>query len=173
MPRTKRKPIVVETLEAPTPEQLAQGGYERKFITHVETGTVTTAHISAHSPVARWKKAERLSDSQVAAIALCEALWAQCGLRQKLTASYGERLPMGSDNEWLANTEIEARRRLKRIEGYCVPWQWEWFENIVRFDETAGSAGASLGFSGSKGAQAASLMLVQCVADHIAKEERL
>lgn len=169
---TRIKPAI-EPGETPTPEQIAQGGYERKFVTHVETGTVTTAHISAHSPVARWKKAERLSDSQIAAITLCEALWAKCGLRQKLTASYGERMPMGCDNEWIAVHEIEARRDLKRIEGYCVPWQWEAFENIVRFDETAGSAGASLGFSGSKGAQAAMLMLVRCVADQIAKEERL
>lgn len=175
MPRaraTRRKPII-EPGETPTPEQLAQGGYERKFVTHVETGTVTTAHISAHSPVARWKKAERLSDSQIAAIDLCEALWAKCGLRQKLTASYGERMPLGCDNEWIAVHEIDARRRLARIEGYCVPWQWEVFENVCRFGENAGTTGSSLGFKGSEGAQAATLMLVRCVADHIAREERL
>lgn len=172
MPRAKRKPVI-EPGETPTPEQLAKGDIERQYVTHVETATVAMAHISAHSPVERWKRAGRLSDSQKAAIALCEALWAKCGLRQKLTASYGERMPMGCDNEWIAVHEIDARRRLARIEGYCVPWQWEAFENIVRFDETAGSAGTSLGFSGSKGAQAAMLMLVRCVADQIAKEERL
>lgn len=175
MPRaraTRRKPII-EPGETPTPEQLAQGGYERKFVTHVETGTVTTAHISAHSPVARWKKAERLSDSQIAAIDLCEALWAKCGLRQKLTASYGERMPMGCDNEWIAVHEIDARRRLARIEGYVPAHMWEVWENVVRWDEPAGMAGASLGFEGSKSSQAAVLMLVMCVADLIAKEERL
>lgn len=175
MPRaraTRRKPII-EPGETPTPEQLAQGGYERKFVTHVETGTVTTAHISAHSPVQRWKRAGRLSDSQIDAIALCEALWAKCGLRQKLTASYGERMPMGCDNEWLNNTEIDARRRLKRIEGYVPAHMWEPFENVVRHGEPSGTAGASLGFEGSRSAQAAVLMLCMCVADIIAREERL
>ena len=178
MPRIKRKPIVVETLEAPTPEQLAQGGYERKFVTHFDpdTGisTKTMTHISSHSPVERWIKAGRLSDSQIAAIALVRALWAKCGLKQKLTASYGERMPIGTDNEWLSMHEIQARIDLTRIEGYInPPWAFEVFENVCRFDETAGSAGASLGFNGSKGAQAATLMLVHIVADQIAKEERL
>ncbi len=169
---TRTKPAI-EPGETPTPEQIAQGGYERKFVTHVETGTVTTAHISAHSPVQRWKRAGRLSDSQIDAIALCEALWAKCGLRQKLTASYGERMPLGCDNEWIAVHEIEARRDLKRIEGYCVPWQWEVFENVCRFDEGSGTVGAALGFNGSKATMAATLMVIRCVADIIAREERL
>lgn len=155
----------------PPPEQM--GAMQDRYVTHVETGTITKTHVAAHSLVARWKRAGRLSDTQIAAIALCEALWAKCGLRQKLTASYGERMPGGCDNEWLAASVIQAGKDLARIEGYCVPWQFEWFENVVRWGEAAGSAGASLGFNGSKGAQAATLMLVQCVADQIAKEERL
>lgn len=172
MPRAKRKPVI-EPGETPTREQLATGDYERGFVTHVETGTVTTAHISAHSPVARWKKAERLSDSQIAAIDLCEALWAKSGLRQKMTASYGERMPMGCDNEWIAVHEIDARRRLARIEGYVPAHMFEVFENVVRHGEASGTAGASLGFEGSRSAQAAVLMLCMCVADIIAREERL
>lgn len=172
MPRAKRK-TVIEPGDTPTPEQLAQGGYERKFVTHVETATVTTAHVSAHSPVARWKKAGRLSDSQIAAIALCEALWAKCGLRQKLTSTYGERLPMGCDNEWLAVHEIQARKDLARIEGHVPAHMWETWENVVRFDEDSGTAGAALGFKGSKATMAAVLTVVRCVADIIVREERL
>lgn len=169
---TRIKPAI-EPGETPTPEQLAQGGYERGFVTHVETGTVTTAHISAHSPVERWKRAGRLSDSQIAAIALCEALWAKCGISQKLCSTYGERLPIAFENEWAAVHKMDAQRRLDRIEGYIPPHMWSVWENVVRFDEPAGTAGASLGFEGSKGSQAAVLMLVMNVADIIAREERL
>lgn len=159
--------------DGPTPEQLAKGDIERRFVTHAESATKSMAHISSHSPVERWSKAGRLSDSQMAAIALVRGLWGQTGLRQKLTASYGERIPASCDNEWIAIHEIQARKDLARIEGYCVPWQFEVFENVCRFDEAAGVAGSSLGFNGTKAAQAATLMLVRCVADQIAKEERL
>lgn len=175
MPRArtaKRKPVI-KPGETPTPEQLASGDYERGFITHVETGTVTTAHISASSPVERWKRDGRLSDSQIAAIALCDALWANTGLRQKLTSTYGERLPPGTDNEWIAVREIQARRDLERIEGYVLPWQWEVYENVVRWGEPSGTAGGSLGFNGSKETRAAVLMIVWTVADTIARRERL
>jgi len=157
--------------QIPPPEQM--GDMQDRYVTHVETGTITKTHVAAHSPVQRWKRAGRLSDTQIAAIALCEALWTKCGLRQKLTASYGERIPASCDNEWIAINEIQARKDLARIEGYCVPWQFEVFENVCRFDEAAGVAGSALGFNGTKAAQAATLMLVRCVADQIAKEERL
>lgn len=173
MSRRARIKREVFTGDGPTPEQAAKGDTVRQFVTHVETGTKSMAHISAHSPVERWKRAGRLSDSQIAAIALCEALWATCGISQKLCSTYGERLPAGYDNEWAEAEKLDAQRRLNRIEGYCVPWQWEVFENVCRFGEAAGTAGASLGFNGTERAQAATLMLVRCVADHIAREERL
>lgn len=174
MARTKRKaPAPVEPGETPTPAQIANGDYQRGFVTHAETATVAMAHIAVSSPVERWKRDGRLSDSQIAAIALCERLWAVSGLRQKLTATYGERLPMSVNNEWLAVHEIQARRDLERIEGHCIPWQWEIWENTVRWGEPSGTVGASLGFNGSKAARAAVLMVIWTVADIIAKEERL
>lgn len=159
--------------QTPTPEQLAKGGYEDRFVMHVDTQTKAKAHVSAHSPVERWYRAKRLTDTQMGAIELVRSLWRQIELRQRVTATYGERTPISFDNEWAAIHEIEARKKLDRIEGYFIPWQWDAFENIARFDEPAGSAGASLGFSGTTGAQAAMLMLVRLVADGIAKEERL
>ena len=159
--------------EAPTPEQILQGDYVRQFVTHVETQTKTMAHISAHSPVQRWKRDKRLSDSQISAIALCEALWAKTELRQKLTASYGECIPGQFDNEWAQAAKLDADRHLRRIKRTVPPHAWEVWENVVRFGETAGTAGASLGFTGSAGAQAAVLTLCRMVADIIAREERL
>lgn len=157
--------------QIPPPEQM--GAMQDRYVTHVETGTITKTHVAAHSPVQRWKRAGRLSDSQIAAIALCEALWAKCGLRQKLTASYGERMPSGCDNEWLAASVIQAGKDLARIERYVPPHMWETWENVVRFDEDSGTVGASLGFKGSKATMAATLTVVRCVADIIAREERL
>lgn len=174
MPRVKpRKAREVFQGDGPTPEQIARTPIERRFVTHAETATKSMAHVTAHSPVLRWENAGRLSDSQLAAIRLCEGLWETCGLKQRVTANYGERLPPGGDNEWIAVREIQARDDLARIEGYVLPWMWDWFENVVRWGETAGSAGEALGFSGSKASQAASLAIVKAVAGMIAQQERL
>lgn len=159
--------------EMPTPEQLAKGTYQDRFVTNVDDQTRAKAHVNAHSPVERWIRAGRLSDTQQAAIVLVRALWGKIELRQRLTSTYGHRIPTGSDNEWLANSEIQARKDLARIEGYFLPWQWEVWENVVRFDEPAGTAGSALGFSGTKAQQSAVLMLVKMVADMIAVKERL
>lgn len=172
--RGKRKPREVFQGDGPTPEQMAKLGIERRFVTHAESATKSMAHISSHSPVERWERAGRLSDTQLSAITLVRALWERCGLRQKITATYGERLPLSASNEWIAVHEIQAMRDLTRIERYVRPvWAFEVFENVCRWDEPAGVAGAALGFNGTTGAQAATLMLVRMVADQIAKEERL
>ena len=170
--RTKRKPREQFQGDGPTPEQMAKLGIERRFVTHAESATKSMAHISTHSPVERWERAGRLSDTQMAAIGLVRALWERCGLRQKITATYGERLPLSASNEWLAVHEIQARRDLTRIERYVPAHWWECFENVCRWDEPAGVAGAALGY-GSRNAETRAHMIVVCTADLIAREERL
>jgi hypothetical protein len=109
----------------------------------------------------------------MAAIGLVRALWERCGLRQKITATYGERLPLSASNEWLAVHEIQARRDLTRIERYVQPvWAFDVFENVCRWDEPAGVAGVALGY-GSRNAETRAHMIVVCTADLIAREERL
>lgn len=172
MSRRARIKREVFTGDGPTPEQIAKGDTERRFVTHAETATKAMAHISAHSPVERWIRAERLSDSQIAAIALVRGLWGKCGLKQRTTANYGERLPVAFENEWAAVHKIQAQRDLDRIESYVPAHWWECFENVCRFDEPAGVAGSSLGY-GSRNAEVRAHMIVVCTADLIAREERL
>ena len=173
--RKRREPIPTERLEEPTPEQLAHGGYIRDFVTHVETATKATAYRAAHDPVERWELANRLSDSQMIAIGLVRRLWRLAGLSQKVTASYGERIPGEGNMEVRAANEIDARHDLHRIQDYFPgPLQtyYSVFENVVRHGEPAGVAGSRLGFGERTGSERAHT-IVCFVADVIAMKERL
>lgn len=163
-----------EKLDTPTPEQMAKGGYQRRYVTHVEDNTKAMAHISLHSPVERWLKGGRLSDSQYAAIELVRRLWRLAGLYQKLTATYGERIP--GNTEAATHAEIDARRKLHALQD-CIPGgagsgYWMVFEQVCRYDEPAGVAGSRLGYGTRSGAERAHT-IVCMVADIIAEEEGL
>jgi hypothetical protein len=159
--------------DGPTPEQLAKGGYKRGYVTHVESNTLSMAHVSRHDPVERWKAAERLSQAQLAAIELCQRLWTLAGLSQPLTASYGERMAKATGNvELRALNEIEAREDLHRIQDYIPPAYWQLFENVCRFGESAEAAGERLNF-GKRSAADRAHQTVCFVADVISMKERL
>ena len=168
----KQSATMAHDMETPTAEQMANGHYTRQFITHVETATKAMAHIAATTPVERWQRDGRLSDSQLTAIALMRRLWAIAGLRQKTTATYGERLAISVNNEWLANTEIDARKDLHRIQDYIPRTYWDVFEQVCRHDEPAGVAGSRLGF-GERSAKDRAHTIVCFVADVICMHERL
>ncbi|WP_426254511.1 hypothetical protein [Sphingomonas sp. DC2300-3] len=120
------------------------------------------------TPVARWKAARLLSDSQIAAIDHCETLWAR--LNGKAMVMDLARIPgTGQGNGW---AEQEALDDLKRIKGYVPAKYWSVFENVCRFDEAAGQAGSSLTAVRSDQVTAARLV-VQFVADIVAMKERL
>lgn len=147
-----------------TPEQAAKGTYQGHGRRYVNRGG---------TPVARWVAAGRISDAQALAIQLCLRLWAVAGVSQRTTATYGERLPPGGHmSEAQALREIEARKDLRRIEGYVPARYWEVFENVCRFDEPAGIAGSRLGEC-DKAAEVAARTIVCFVADVIAMKERL
>lgn len=172
--RGKRMTIALHREEtiAPTPEQLAQGGYARRFVMHAESATETMAYVSRHDPVQRWEGAGKLELHQVAAIELCERLWRLAGIQQPVTANYGERIP-GYGNAEVRNAhEIEARKDLHRIQGYFPAKYWNVWENVCRHGEPAGVAGSRLGSSG-RPAQERAYTIVCFVADIIAMKERL
>ena len=166
---TKRKPRT-EQLEAPTDAQLASGDYRRQYVTHVESNTRVMAHIAAHSPVERWKKAGMMSDPQMSAIELVRGLWAKTEQPQKLCASYGQRI--AGNTECASNAEIDARRRLHAIIDYIPGAYWSVFEHVCRFDEAAEKAGLRLRYS-PRVAAAKAHVVVCFVADVIAMNERL
>lgn len=120
------------------------------------------------TPVARWKTAKLLSDSQVAAIDHCETLWSRLG-GKGLVMDLARIPGAGQGNDW---AEQEALDDLKRIKGYVPAKYWSVFENVCRFDETAGFAGSAL--TDCRNDQvAAARVPVQFVADIIAMNERL
>lgn len=157
--------------ETPTPEQLANGDYARRFVMHAESATETMAYISRADPVERWSAVGRLSDTQRAAIDLVRALWGKTEMPQKVTASYGERMQGGSA-EGRAAVEIDARRDLHRIMDYIPAAYWHVFEMVCRYEEAAGVAGSRLGF-GDRSARDRAHTIVCFVADIIAMKERL
>lgn len=163
-----------EKIMQPTPEQLAKGGYKRGFVTHGETATITMAYTSRHDPVERWKAANRLEPHQLAAIELCQRLWAIAGMPIRVTGNYGERIASQGSAESLNNAQIDAREDLYRIMDYFAGLEkwWSVFEQVCRHGEPAGVAGSRLGYGGRSGADRAHTV-VCFVADKIAEQERL
>lgn len=160
----------------PTPEQLAKGGYARRYTLDEATGQMAKTFVSRHDPVERWKAGGRLEAHQVAAIDLCRHLWDIAGLPIRVTASYGERIPITSSSERLNNAQIDARERLYRIMDYFAGLEkwWAIFENVCRHGEPAGIAGSRLGYRGSNRSDDVRAHTVVCfVADKIAEQERL
>jgi hypothetical protein len=151
--------------------QLARGTYEVVDVPLRDGGRVVTLKTLVNrggTPVARWKAANLLSATQVAAIDHCEALWARLG-GKSLVMDF-DRIPGGGQgNGW---SEQEALDDLKRIKDYVPAKYWDTFENVVRFDEAAGVAGSSLTAVRSDQVTAARIV-VQFVADVITMKERL
>jgi hypothetical protein len=170
--KRKKRPDPIQ-LDGPTEAQLANGTYTRDDIIHVDFAQRATVHINrGGTPLARWK--DSLSDSQKAGIGHCLRLWELTGLRQSLTANYGQRIA-GASNEHRAAVQIDARDDLWRIIDYFpgeLRTYWQVFENVCRFDMPAGVAGSDLSQS-NRTAEARAHQVVCFVADIIATKERL
>lgn len=141
-----------------TPEMRAKGTY---------SGTRTI--VNNHDPVERWKASGKLTQAQQVVIEMCQRLWRLAGLQQRVTASYGERMPASVSYELRALTELEAREDLHRIQDYVPAKWWSIFENVCRHQMPAGVAG---GEDDRNGAHKA-FVVVCFVADVIAMKERV
>jgi len=151
--------------------QIARGMHAIVDVPLRDAGRVVTEHTLINrggTPVARWKAAKLLSDSQIAAIEHCETLWSR--LSGKALVMDLTRIPgAGQGNGW---AEQEALDDLKRIKSYIPAKYWAVFENVCRFDETAGFAGSAL--TDCRNDQVATARVtVQFVADIISMKERL
>lgn len=94
------------------------------------------------TPIARWKKANLLSEHQEAAILHCIRLWELTSSSGRLVANL-DRTVFGSAGNG-HSAEIEARDDLHRIKSGFPAAYWDVFENVCRFDEPAGVAGSRL-----------------------------
>ncbi len=171
----RRKVIAIEELASPPEAQLANGTWQRDYVIDENTGLKALAYRNTgHDPVARWEASGKIDQRQKAAIDIVRRLWDIVGIRQKITASYGERLGNGGCVELRANMVLDAMKDLERIEGYFFglrQW-WSVFENCCRFGEPAGQAGMAVGYA-PKTAQTRALTTVQFIADIIADKERI
>lgn len=172
----KRKDHVpVEEVFAPPAEQLARGGYSREYVIDGETGLKALTYVhTGHDPVARWEAAGKIDQRQKAAIDTVRRLWDLTGLKQRVTANYGERTAMSVSLEMCSNTVIDAKADLARIEGYFsgMDSYWNCFANVCRFGMAAGVAGSELGY-GERGGEIRAHIIVCFIADKIAERERI
>lgn len=151
-------------LDIITPEQRAKGTYTDGARPVNRGGT----------PVMRWLASGKLSETQGIAIQTCYRLWDIVGIKQAVTASYGQRIIGTGSEEHRAAMWLDARDDLARIEGYFdgLKSYWGVFENVCRFDEPAGVSGSRLGF-GNRSAEDRAHQVVCFVADIIADKEGL
>lgn len=166
--------VPVEELMAPPPEQIMNGSFQRDYVMDDNGLKAMAYRNTGHDPVARWLTANKIDQRQKAAIDTVRRLWDIVGIRQKITASYGERMPGGGCVELHAHMVIDAKDDLDRIEGYFTGLKQWWlvFENVCRFGEPAGATGIALGYA-PKTAQTRALTTVQFIADIIADKERI
>lgn len=172
---TKHKLRIADKPASPPQEQIDRGGFHQDYVLDENTGLKALAYRNTgHDPVARWLRDGKLDQRQKAAIDTVRRLWDLVGIRQRVTANYGERLGGSVNAELCSLTVLEAMEDLDRIEGYFAglsPY-WRIFENVCRFGEAAGTAGESVGYS-PKSAQVRALTTVCFVADIIATRERI
>lgn len=157
-------------------EAARHGAYIDEFIHHDESGSKAQAKRNLKaSPLAMWKAQGMLTATQEAAIAYCIRLWEFLPPMPATTAQYGERIPSndsGQESEQAVNAFLDALADLRRVEGYIPRSYWQVFENCIRFDEPAGVAGSSLGYTGRSG-KAKAHVIVCFVADIISMKEGL
>lgn len=167
--RDKDDPIV-------TPEAERHGDYRAEFVTHVDSNTKAQTRINrGGAPVDRWLAAGKLTEPQWAVIQWCYTLWDRAGIKQSVTAQYGERIAGTGSSEHAANAAIDARADLYRIMDYFPgPLQayWSVYENCCRFEMPAGVAGSTLGY-GNRSAETRAHQIVAFVCDIIASRERI
>lgn len=163
----KRKRKQLEQIVTPTPEQIAQGGYKRGMVMHVETATGSLAFINRSNIVDRWFAEGWPGFEEPARMAInwCHERWEARGEIGNLSASYGAE-GGGSGNNQYAR-DIELKDELDRVKAMFHPEHWRVFENVVRWGIPAGSAGMRLA-KNTPQAIASSRATVGLVANYIA-----
>lgn len=170
----KRKAPAITPMELPTPEQLANGEFERDFVTHVGTNTKAMVYRRRDSDILhKWiaePNAGVLFPIQAQRfIGDCILLWAKVG-SAKVTAQYGERIT--GSGHYDGFDQKSALDQLHRFKGLLGPYQrhyWTVFENVVRHNEPAGVAGSHFANNPAQRIQSAKLITSMVATDLAAK----
>ena len=118
----------------------------------------------------QWEAKGLLSETQLAAIAHMQRLWRLVESGQRTTTNWSQTVfGVGGEGHFL---EVQARDDLQRIRSGFPSTYWDVFENVLRFDEPAGTAGSRLS-NVSRSAKEAARLIVCLIADTIYMRERL
>lgn len=141
--KTKPKPIT-EPGDTPTQSQLQKGSYERKFVTHVETNTVSTAFVSRVNIVDRWfdERWPGFEEPAHRAIEWCHRCWEARGEIGNTTAKYEPTIGGGGVSQFAR--DIELVDEIMEVSRWFHPVHWGVFENTVRWGMPAGVAGSDM-----------------------------
>lgn len=173
MPRRKHKARpVLQTMEAPTIEQINTAPHTRDFVTHAETNTKSMAYRSFRDPILRWEKDRKLTDIQANTIRRMQSLWQAVYGTQRLTGRYSE--PLAPCTAETSDERLMGLKNdLRRIEGYFEDLgQWYMaFERVCRFGLTGPEACAT-DSTDERRARDRALVIIAFVADIIAVKER-
>jgi hypothetical protein len=170
MAKRKRKPIPALELETPTLAQLANGDFERDFVTHTETNTKATVHRRRDAcVVGRWMRegGQGFDHGACRIITDCQSLWLKVG-EPRLIAHYGERMPSGGLGDGMGQKEaLDQLHYFKTILGARLAPFWDVFEAVVRHNEPAGVAGSRFANNPPQRIQSAKV-ITGMVASHLA-----
>lgn len=148
--------------------QIARGGFEIHDV-RIDDGERTTTHRTLMNrggcAVDRWlaeKPSVLFHEPEKAAIKYCRGLWARIDKKGPPDLS-GVRASL-----WMGQSEHEALAELSEIKKKFPPRMWNCFENIVRFEMDAPSAGSKLA-TNTRSASDGAKMCVAFVAGMIAQ----
>ena len=142
--------------------------YARQHGDYVREGNKASINRGG-TPVARWRAAHLLSETQIAAIEYCWKLWDRAGRQNGLVMDLLRVVGQQPSSGW---AQQDALDQLARMKGYVPEPYFDIFENVCRFDEPAGVAGSKIS-TNTRSAQEAARICVCFVADTIAMKERL
>lgn len=133
-----------EKLETPTPEQMAKGHYQRRYVTHVEDNTKAMAHVSNSNIVEKWFTERRPGFEEPARLAInwCHKCWEARGVIGSISANYEPIIGGGSPSQFAR--DVELKDELDEVKAWFPKSYWRVFENVVRWGLPAGYAGSEL-----------------------------
>lgn len=165
--RKNRKQAPAEPIETPTAAQLAQGGYSRRFVTHVETNTKAMTFVNCSNIVERWFAEGWPGYEQGARLAInwCHRAWEARGEIGATCSRYEPTISSSGSAQFARDVEIVDE--LLEVSRWFHPSHWAVFENVCRWGMPAGVAGSDLA-SNTPQAISAARATVGLVANFIA-----
>lgn len=158
----KAKPKLQVDAVPPTDAQIANGDFERDFVTQTEDNTKAMTYRRKDSfIVEKWcQEGEPLFPEPAKRfIADCVTLWAKVGSR-RLTAAYGERLPVSTNDDGYSQQDaLDELAGFRRLLGPYERHQWGVFENVLRYNLPAGVAGSDYANNPAQSIQSAKLIV--------------